>query len=1063
MNRRFGLLLLIAMFWLPMRGFAGDWPMWRCDAARSGATGEELPGPLYRNWTLNLPAVAPAWPNEPRLWFDASLEPVVAGSTLVVGSSRDGSVLACDVATGQRRWQFYTEGPVRFAPILTGGRVYAASDDGHLYCLSLSDGRLQWKVRGAPEDRPERRHLGNNRLISYWPVRGGPVLADGTVYFAAGLWPTLGVFVVAVDAETGAVRWRNGELALIEQVRLDHNELGTSGLSPQGYLVIHGDVLLVPNGRSLPAGLDRQTGKLRYYLQGYRNGDCRVVAGERVALVGETGAIDLQTGREVGSRWAAAGAEAPRAFDAARFHLFEGPIHPYKFLPGCSWRSVLADGMAYGLEGGVFYAHDLRRAAVSEYESKNGERILKPWRWDAPLAWKHGTPQKDVPAAPLVKVGKRLFGWVSKSLIALTIPADGEQPQVAWQTPLAAEPTSLAAAAGRLFVATSDGRIHCFGPEKAEPAPSPAAVPAVPPLDPGAAQTARAVLAATNVRDGYCVLWGVGSGALLRELLAQPGLKLIGIDPSREAVDALRGELTAQGVYGTRVELFAAAPAGFHLPPYLASLMVVPDPRAVGFPDGSAERLFASLRPYGGTACVALPEAQQPAFERWVGAAQLEQARVRRAGDFALLERAGALPGSASWTHESADSNRSYCSPDRRVQSPLGVLWYGDGPDHGFWKHKDYGTGVKPQVVSGRLVAFQIHTQSLLACDVYTGRHLWKQAVDPFTRYVTREDGVYAAGGDRLRVFDPATGAERAAWPIAIETGKKPFVSDIRVDGAVAVVALAPQKVRVIEQGLWDSTTLVALDRTTGQTLWRRAAERRFNNHGFALGGGLVFAVDSLSPIEHGKSPAPGEPPPAAVQPSTILALDARTGQVRWSKVVENPFRTYKLGGWTAMRSQDDWLAYSAAMGLLVAGKFNRAAAYRAADGEVVWQAPVSGGQPWIFRGETALTQSGTLYDLRTGKAVGKPLDLRRGGCNYAVASERLILLRDRSASYVDIETRQKQPLYAIRSGCSNSLVPADGVVSVPNFAVGCVCNYPLQAAFALVHQPEAGAWVASR
>jgi hypothetical protein len=341
---------------------AEDWPMWRCDAARSGASREDLPAELQLQWTVPLGAVTPAWPHEPRLWFDASYEPVVAGDTLVVGSSIDGSVLACDVATGRPRWRFFTEGPVRFAPALTAGRLLVASDDGYLYALRLKDGTLLWRVRGAPDDRPDRRLLGNNRLISAWPVRGGPVVADGSVYFAAGLWPTEGVFVVALDAETGAVRWRNDSLAMIENVRLDHNEVAASGLSPQGYLAVHGDLLLVPNGRSLPAGLDRRTGQLVYYIQGYRNGDCRVIAGDQVALVGESGVVDLRTGREVGSRWAAAGADAPKAFDPARFHLFEGPIHPYKMFPGCNWRSVLADGLAYGLEGGVLYAHDLRRA-----------------------------------------------------------------------------------------------------------------------------------------------------------------------------------------------------------------------------------------------------------------------------------------------------------------------------------------------------------------------------------------------------------------------------------------------------------------------------------------------------------------------------------------------------------------------------------------------------------------------------------------------------------------------------------------------------------------------------
>ena len=93
-------------------------------------------------------------------------------------------------------------------------------------------------------------------------VRGGPVVVDGTVYFAAGIWPTMGVFVVALEADSGKLVWRNGEISLIENVRIDHNTLKSSALSPQGYLVVQGDTLLVPNGRSMPAGLDRKTGKL---------------------------------------------------------------------------------------------------------------------------------------------------------------------------------------------------------------------------------------------------------------------------------------------------------------------------------------------------------------------------------------------------------------------------------------------------------------------------------------------------------------------------------------------------------------------------------------------------------------------------------------------------------------------------------------------------------------------------------------------------------------------------------------------------------------------------------
>ena len=65
------------------------------------------------------------------------------------------------------------------------------------------DGSLVWRFRGGPSDR---KLLGNERLISTWPARGAPVIDDGTIYFAAGIWPFMGIFLHALDAETGEVR-----------------------------------------------------------------------------------------------------------------------------------------------------------------------------------------------------------------------------------------------------------------------------------------------------------------------------------------------------------------------------------------------------------------------------------------------------------------------------------------------------------------------------------------------------------------------------------------------------------------------------------------------------------------------------------------------------------------------------------------------------------------------------------------------------------------------------------------------------------------------------------------
>ena len=1053
-------LLLWSVAWAWLAGApaaAGDWPTWRHDARHSAACDESLPAQLHLQWTRKLPAAMLAWPNEPRLHFDACYEPVALGKTLVVGSPNDGSVTALDTETGAVQWKSFTDGPVRFAPVAWKGKVCAGSDDGYLYCFDVRDGRLLWKLRGAPDDRPDRRHLGNNRLISLWPVRGGPVLADGTIYFGAGIWPTLGVFVLAVDAESGKLLWRNGEVSFIEKVRVDHNEICPSGLSPQGYLAVEGDTLLVPNGRSMPAGLDRKTGKLLYYVQGYRNGDCRVTVMGKYAFVGRAGVVDAATGREVGSRWASAGKDAPKAFDGSKFHLFEGPIHEYKRFAGCSARSVLVPGVAYDLEGGVFSARDLSRAGVSEFDSQIMGRTVKPWQWDVPSAWTLSTElaKRKPGTSALIKAGDRLYGHTERTLMALDLPAKGaNQPKVSWKQEVEGTPASLLAADGKLLVVTKEGRILCFGAAAKGQVAAASRTPAQLPGDPGpSAQTAAEILHHAKVSGGYCVMLGLGSGHLMDQLLKQSKLKIIAVDPDRKKVDSLREHFVGLGQYPTRVELFVGDPLRFGLPPYLASLIVSDDLKADFLETMPAARLFEVLRPYGGVACLAIPGERQAAFDPWVAAGKLENPQVQRAGRFALLRRAGPLPGSAPWTHETADAARSFFSRDARVKPPLGVLWYGDGSDHGFWKEHDYGTGVKPQVAGGWVFALQIHTNTLHAYDAYTGRLLWKNQVDPFTRYASLEDAIYVAGGGRLLVCDPATGQQRASFKLEGEEGRPVFVSDIRVDGDVAVVAVASEKVRVIEKGLWDSTMLLALDRKTGKPLWTRKAQERFNNNALAMGAGMVFCVDSLSPIETDKTKRRGQQ--AEMAPSTILALDARTGRTRWTQVTMSRYRTYPMESWLGIQGHDDWLAYCGQLDLLLAGKLQNAWAFEAATGKAVWEKPIGGSQPWILRGETFLHQGGTVFETRSGKPTGVQISTSRGGCNYVVGGEHLLFLRDRSASYIDLRTIQRQALYAVRSGCSNSLIAADGLLNVPCFAVGCVCNYPIQTSFALVHTPD--------
>ena len=218
------------------------------------------------SWTYRTSsAPQPAWP-EPgkelhRLDFDFCFEPVVSQGLVLFGSSADDSLRALDLKTGELRWRIATGGPIRFAPAVVEGRCYVTSDDGQVYCLELSTGKLKWKFRGGLDPGMA---IGNRRLISRWPLRSGVLVQDGVVYFSAGIWPSEGVFLHALDAATGEVVWTNDTCGLqyVDTAHTPASAMG--GVAPQGYLVASHGVLLVPTGRSTPAGFDLKTGKLLY-------------------------------------------------------------------------------------------------------------------------------------------------------------------------------------------------------------------------------------------------------------------------------------------------------------------------------------------------------------------------------------------------------------------------------------------------------------------------------------------------------------------------------------------------------------------------------------------------------------------------------------------------------------------------------------------------------------------------------------------------------------------------------------------------------------------------------
>ncbi len=169
---------------------AGDWPTYRGSNARRGMTAQSVPGRLKESWALPI---------------GGKLSSVTAadGKVFVAAVDRH-EVHAVDAATGRAIWRFTAGGRVDSPPTWHSGRVLFGSADGCVYCLRATDGALVWKFLAAPTDR---RLLSYEQIESVWPVHGSVLVRDDIAHFVAGrsIFVDGGMRLYRLDAKTGAV------------------------------------------------------------------------------------------------------------------------------------------------------------------------------------------------------------------------------------------------------------------------------------------------------------------------------------------------------------------------------------------------------------------------------------------------------------------------------------------------------------------------------------------------------------------------------------------------------------------------------------------------------------------------------------------------------------------------------------------------------------------------------------------------------------------------------------------------------------------------------------------
>ncbi len=971
----------------------GDWSMFRYDIHRSASTPHQLDHPLHLHWVRQLAPPRRAWPWQQddfeKLAFDASYQPVVAGGLMFVGSMTDDSLTAYDLDSGEIRWQYWTDGPVRLAPVVWQGRVYVGSDDGCLHCVDAATGQQIWRFRAAPNNRMV---LGNGRMISMWPVRGGPVIADGTVYFAAGLWPNEGVFLYAIDAETAEVRWVNSGSAsdLVEDSK---GYFSFGGVAPQGHMVVAGDRLIVPGGRTVPAVFDRHTGVKRYFLvagratgkaagghQVFSHGDWFFNTRDRyvtdmyhVADGAQYGSVHVDL---VGDR-AFLGVEPGRD----RMHAYASTVaptdqHREPQVPEVSIGRPIPESPRDAMDRSTTVRGRLRRGAIrDDYDLRS--------LWTSDL---EGIERLHVQA------GSMLYGSGSEGRIfALEWDDVGQPPELRWTHQVDGTVFTMIAARDRLLVVTEEGGIYCFGSQPREttvhewgPEPKESA---------GDAWTDRAewILEQTDVRGGFGLVFGAGSGRLLEELVAQSDMHWTVFEPDASKVAELRERYARAGLYGLRVAVHEGDATSHRLPPYIASLIVSETPASAGdvASPGLAQALFHPLRPYGGIAMLVLEGTQQQAFAAAVAQADLENAEVAENSAAIVLRRPGPLPGSGTWTHQYADASNSAYSDDDRVKAPLGVAWFGTEANHKTLPRHLHGP--IPHVVEGRLIL--LGPNHVSARCVYTGVELWakelplvganftsweheeEMALGDRTVYfpnhpganfigaplVSAADSIYVLHDDRCLRLDAATGRQLAEFELPSQEQMRQQIRDpltqrllksyaarlhdgqqlrwgnIRYEGDFLIVAAYPHMFDDRQPGRgenWNATSsefLVVMDRFDGTIRWVQQARYGFRHNAIAAGGGKVFAIDNLSEEILQILDRRGIEPDT--QPA-VVAMDLATGEVLWT------YQDDVFGTSLSYSMTHDVLAQSGHPGRRAAlpdEPRDRLVVLRGATGEVLW------------------------------------------------------------------------------------------------------------------------------
>lgn len=1047
-------IILLLFFSLKANAGYNDWPMWRYNFGRSASTPEQLADNLYLQWEVRYSPRIPVWDdplNQNLMQYDRIFEPIVAGNKLFIGFNDKDKVLALDLNTGKELWHYYADGPVRLPLAAAKGKLYFTSDDGYCYCLDQENGSVIWKLMLAPAGN---KLLGNKRLISMWPARGGIVIKDNVIYTAASIFPLMGTFIYAINADDGSIIWKNDGTGS-NYILQPHNSPAFADVAPQGTFTISGKMLLVAGGRTVPAAFDLETGKEIYYqlAASGKTGGGFTCSNDKVFFNHNRERMTWMFDSETGNRIMT---------DAGEYPVIDGDT--------------------------IYFSGNTVKAAVLN----SSNRLDSLWK-------------AQIPATnDLIKAGKYLYAADSSGINVIRLNGSN-MPDLIRRYPTEKTVERLIAANGKLIAVTGDGTIQVFGDMPAEHTNSYSGNEIS--LS-GQFPSADKIIGLTGAADGYGLIFGTRDIDLIKGLLSKTSLSIIAFDKDPERVNLLRDYFDNIGVSADRLCILNYNNSFSILPKYFSTLTIVNDISILDdFDKDILSSLYESTRPYGGKIIVKAGRNKQRNLDRILEDLNLYGAELVPGKKYALITKHGSLSGTDSWTHNYGDVANTLKSDDISVKAPLGILWFGGNSNLDVLPRHGHGPG--EQVIDGHLIIEGM--SGISARDVYTGRVLWKREFPRLiddtwmvyydetydgespldtkynqvhlpgsnargTNFIATKEYVYLIEEDKCHLIDIMTGDLVKTFTTGDdrtrELGYIGVYQDLLILGSnfaeypgLESDSLAIKDPKFTDFGLSASRELVVLNRFTGEKLWSIPANFGFIHNSVIAGDGILFCLDKLPQYLETKLKRRGEKPPEG---SRLLYLDIMTGK----KIHEETDDIF--GTWLGFSSEHNLLlqATRPSSDMLRGEEGTRMVVYNTISKEKVWDKEMKYINPPIIHNDR-IYSNGAGWSLLTGDPVteidpvtGEELNWsfkREYGCGIVAGSEHLLTFRSASAGFVNLDVFEGTgSLGGWKPSCSTNLIVADGVLNSPDYTRTCQCPYQNQTSLALVYMPWMTYWTNS-